>query len=40
MIYLNLKQKQKKKPWQIHFFNKQKVNEQQGIGSLNCKATL
>ena len=34
------KTKKKKKTWQIHFFNKQKVNEQQGIGSLNCKATL
>ena len=39
MIYHKLKKKQKK-TWQIHFFNKQTVNEQQGIGSLKHKATL
>ena len=34
------KKKKQNKTWQIHFFNKQTVNEQQGIGSLKHKATL
>ena len=39
-IYDLFKLKKKKNPWQIHFFNKKTVNEPQGIGSLNRKATL
>ena len=41
MIYKKKKKKKKQnKTWQIHFFNKQTVNEQQGIGSIKHKATL
>ena len=36
---INLKKKTKK-TWQIHFFNKQTVNEQQGIGSLKHKDSM
>ena len=39
-IYDFFKLKKIKKTWQIHFFNKKTVNEPQGIGSLNRKATL
>ena len=39
MIYHKFKKK-KKKTWQIHFFNKQTVNEQQGIGSLKHKDSM